>query len=115
MAWRTSLILLLTLATVAAQYQPIEGGDFGDLEAREDLEAAGATEGARRVVRFVQVSDAHIIDDDAPAPMRVEALDDYITAFSTSAQRPQDEYTDEILNRGCVGSLREIRDGLKAK
>lgn len=107
MAWRTSLFLLLVAATVAAQYQPVLGGDFSDLEAREDLEAAGVLEGAQRVVRFVQVSDAHIIDDDAPYPMRQEILDDYITAFSTSAQRPQDELTDEILNR-VIARINEV-------
>ena len=91
MAWRTSLFLLLVAATVAAQYQPVLGGDFSDLEAREDLEAAGVLEGAQRVVRFVQVSDAHIIDDDAPYPMRQEILDDYITCLLYTSTSPRDQ------------------------
>lgn len=96
------MLFLLVVASATAQYQPVTGGDFTDLEARDELATPGDLADAQRVLRFIQVSDAHIIDDDAPYPMRQEILDDYITAFSTSAQRPQDEYTDEVLNRAIA-------------
>lgn len=94
------LSLLLVLAPLAslAQTQPASPPDGASYLVREDLAPAGSLEGALRVLRFVQVSDAHILDDDAPYPVRQEPLDPYITAFSTAAQRPQDEFTDEVLD-----------------
>lgn len=95
------VVALLALAILAipalGQYQPVAAPGVGHVE-RTDLTEAGSLEGAQRVLRFVQVSDAHILDDDAPYPLRQEPLDPFITAFSTSAQRPQDEYTDEVLD-----------------
>ncbi len=94
-----ALVLLLTLLGASAQFQP-PSQDWSGYEAREDIAAAGELAGALRVMRFVQVSDAHILDDDAPAPMRVDALDEVFfgTGVSDGARRPQEEYTDESLD-----------------
>lgn len=95
------LIILMMVLGAGGQFQP---GPFApeDFTERTELAEAGEYGGAQRVLRFVQVSDAHILDDDAPAPMRVEALDPFITFFSTSAQRPHEEFTDEVLNAAIV-------------
>lgn len=103
----TFLLLMLSWAAVA-QFQPVDGPDTSDVVVREDIVPAGSLEGAQRIVRFVQVSDAHIIDDDAPAPMRVEFLDPLGEPF-TSAQRPQDEFTDEILDR-TIRAINELHE-----
>ncbi len=91
--------LLLMLLGASAQFQPT-APDFSSFESREDIATAGDLAGALRVMRFVQVSDAHILDDDAPAPMRVDALDAvfFATGVSDGARRPQEEYTDESLD-----------------
>lgn len=94
-----TVMLLLTLVGVSAQFQPTSQ-DWAPFEARDDLVTPGDLDGALRVLRFVQVSDAHILDDDAPAPMRVDAFDELFfgTGVSDGAERPQDEYTDEALD-----------------
>ncbi|MEK6976529.1 MAG: metallophosphoesterase [Candidatus Thermoplasmatota archaeon] len=100
MRWLAAACLLVLFGSslvAQAQVQPDSPPDASAFTAREDLATAGSLQGAQRVLRFVQVSDAHILDDDAPYPMRQEQLDPYITAFSSSAQRPQDEFTDEVL------------------
>lgn len=97
--------LVLVLGLQAGGQQPSSPAGAA-LTERTDLAAAGDLAGAQRVLRFVQVSDAHILDDDAPYPLRQEPLDPFITAFSTSAQRPQDEYTDEVLE----STVRAIND-----
>lgn len=89
--------VLLAAALAAGQSQPLAPPDAAGHTQRTDLADAGQVAGSKRVLRFVQVSDAHILDDDAPYPLRQEPLDPYIEAFSASAQRPQDEYTDEVL------------------
>jgi hypothetical protein len=95
------LLALLALPGAASQVggglQPLAPPDWSPYLQREELGAAGDLAGAYRVLRFVQVSDAHILDDDAPAPLRVENLDQYGPPF-TAAQRPQEEYTDEVLD-----------------
>lgn len=100
-----TLVACLLLAgglapTVAGQFQPAQQPDFDDLfVARDDVAPAGTYDGAQRILRFVQISDAHIIDDDAPFPMRTAILDAVIGATVTgSAARPQEEYTDEVLD-----------------
>lgn len=94
MRWSLPAVAFLVVLSVGqAAAQP----DVAGTVSRADLATEGDVGGARRVLRFVQVSDAHILDDDAPYPLRQEPLDPYITAFSSSAQRPQDEYTDEVL------------------
>lgn len=95
------LLVVLTLPAAAAQVgpatQPLTPPDWSPYLQREELGAAGNLSGAVRVLRFVQVSDAHILDDDAPSPLRVEWLDQFGPPF-TAAQRPQEEYTDEVLD-----------------
>ncbi len=93
------LVLIALLAGASAQFQP-PSSDWSPFVVREDLAEAGDLDGALRVARFVQVSDAHVLDDDAPAPMRVDALDEVFfgTGVSDGGERPQDEYTDEALD-----------------
>lgn len=97
---RAVLTVILLIASVQGQFQP-EWDPANYLE-RAEIAHAGDAAVAERVLRFVQVSDAHILDDDAPYPMRQEILDPYITAFSTSAQRPHEEFTDEVLNAAII-------------
>ncbi len=101
-----AVLLSTALPTAWSQNQPLTSSDWSSLEHRSDLVAPGELEGAVRVLRFVQVSDAHILDDDAPSPMRVEFLDPLGPPFE-SASRPQDEYTDEVL-AAMVASINTV-------
>lgn len=92
-----TLALLSGLASASAQFQPIGPPDIEGFTQREDLTEAAPIEGAQRILRFVQVSDAHIIDDDAPYPMRQGILDPLFGPVTSSAERPQEEYSDELL------------------
>lgn len=65
---------------------------------REDLGAAAAPGQGELTLRFVQMSDEHIMDDDGQAVNGLSALDPLLPALS-SAMRFQDEYTDEVMNR----------------
>ncbi len=100
----TTLVLASVLGS--AQYQPLEQPNPSAYMERTDLAEAGTLPDAQRVTRFIHVSDAHIIDDDAPYPMRQEILDLFGAPFE-SAQRPQEEYTDEILNR-IIAAINDI-------
>ncbi len=72
---------------------------FADFEVRENLTAAGALVGAKRVLRMAHITDLQLIDDDAPFPMRQGLLDDvYGPTISGGGERPQEEYSDEILH-----------------
>ncbi len=112
--WSLAVALLLVLAAppASSQSQPLVPPDFSLFLSRENLTEAGETAGAVRVLRFVQVSDAHILDDDAPYPLRQENLDPFGGPF-TAAQRPQEEYTDEVLDSiiQAINSL-HAEDGL---
>ncbi|MEA3143916.1 MAG: hypothetical protein QOG31_1240 [Thermoplasmata archaeon] len=88
--WVLVPLLAAALAGVALQ------SDAPGTVTREDLATAGSLEGAHRLVRFVQVTDIHLLDDDAPFPLRQEQLDARGPPFN-AAQRPQEEYTDEVL------------------
>ncbi|HXG28806.1 MAG TPA: metallophosphoesterase [Nevskiales bacterium] len=70
---------------------------------REDL--AGARSGASPslLLRFVQMSDEHVMDDDGAAVNGGSPLDPVLPLFE-SAQRFQDEYTDEVLN-AMIGTI----------
>ena len=50
-----------------------------------------------RIARFIHSTDVHILDDDAPYPIRQENLDRLGPPFD-GAQRTQEEYTDEAFN-----------------
>lgn len=102
------LVALLLVASMQAQFQPTETLDPSNHTVREDLTTAGDLSQAQRVVRFVQVSDAHILDDDAPAPMRVEFLDQFGPP-AEGAARPHEEYTDEILN-AAIEQINQIHE-----
>lgn len=65
---------------------------------REDLAAASAGVGGQLLLRFVQMSDEHIMDEDGQAVNGGSFLDPLHPAVD-SAMRFQDEYTDEVLNR----------------
>lgn len=65
---------------------------------REDLAAADALGQGERVLRFVQISDEHIMDEDGQAVNGGSFLDPVYPAVD-SAMRFQDEYTDEVMNR----------------
>lgn len=96
MRWSgVALALLLAVAPALAQVQP-GPPDVTGLASREEVAAAGDLTGAQRVLRFVQVSDAHVLDDDAPYPLRQEPVDNAGPPVE-AAQRPQEEYTDEVL------------------
>lgn len=81
----------------APAHQPLASPDWAAYEQREELGEPGGLVGAVRVLRFVQVSDAHILDDDAPYPLRQENLDP-VGPPVNAAQRPQEEFTDEVLD-----------------
>jgi 3',5'-cyclic AMP phosphodiesterase CpdA len=65
---------------------------------REDLAPAAALGRGELLLRFVQISDEHILDEDGQAVNGGSYLDPLYPALD-SAMRFQDEYTDEVLNR----------------
>lgn len=65
---------------------------------REDLAPATANGGGELVLRFAQISDEHIMDEDGQAVNGGSYLDPLHPAVD-SAMRFQDEYTDEVMNR----------------
>jgi 3',5'-cyclic AMP phosphodiesterase CpdA len=69
---------------------------------RTDLVPGGRQPGAQLLLRFVQFSDDHIIDDEGQALNGAAFLDPLYIAFE-AAQRLQDEYSDEALNDMIVG------------
>lgn len=92
----TLLVLAFGSATAFASLGASEEADAGLLVERNDLGVVipqGAT--PKLLLRFAQVSDAHVLDDDAPYPLRWEAVDPLGPPVE-SAQRPQEEYTDEM-------------------
>src|SRR5882724_5605344 len=93
-------LLVLGLATVpppawAAGPTCSQAGDA--FQTRTDLSAGSLLGTAQQLLRFVQLSDVHILDDDGAVVIGGSVLDPTITRVST-AQRMQDEYTDEVLN-----------------
>jgi 3',5'-cyclic AMP phosphodiesterase CpdA len=65
---------------------------------REDLAAKGNAGQGELLLRFAQMSDEHIMDDDGQAVNGLSVLDPLLPALD-SAMRFQDEYTDEVMNR----------------
>lgn len=65
---------------------------------REDLAPARASGQGALLLRFVQISDEHIMDEDGQAVNGGSFLDPLYPAVD-SAMRFQDEYTDEVMNR----------------
>lgn len=67
---------------------------------RPNTQPTGLPAGAELIMRFVNVSDTHIIDDEASTVMNGSWLESILEpAISNgAAQRLQEEYTDEVLN-----------------
>lgn len=107
-AMRVWLLVLFLIGSAVGQFQP-ENVEWDGYVQRTDLAEGADPVFGERILRFVHVSDAHILDDDAPYPMRQEILDPYITFFSTSAQRPHEEFTDEVLN-AHIAFLNELHE-----
>ncbi|SFF50314.1 hypothetical protein SAMN04488120_1066 [Fontimonas thermophila] len=68
-----------------------------DYVTRTELAPGQRRDDARLVLRFVQFSDDHILDDDGQAINGASILDPLHPSFE-AAQRLQEEYTDEVLN-----------------
>lgn len=64
---------------------------------RNELGSGNRREDARLLLRFVQFTDDHIIDDDGQAVNGASVLDPLLPTFE-SAMRLQEEYSDEVLN-----------------
>ncbi len=64
---------------------------------RNELAAGNRSPNARLLLRFVQFTDDHIIDDEAQAINGAAALDPIHPAFE-AAMRLQEEYSDEAFN-----------------
>jgi 3',5'-cyclic AMP phosphodiesterase CpdA len=64
---------------------------------RNELATGSRPAGASLLLRFVHLTDDHIIDDDGQLLNGASALDPLYTSFE-SAQRFQEEYSDEVLN-----------------
>lgn len=98
MAWKSLLALAALLLLVVPQGLDAQRGaglhlDRLDLLPRPPPDAGPPL----RVARFIHSTDVHILDDDAPYPIRQEPLDRLGRPFD-GAQRPQEEYTDEAFN-----------------
>lgn len=64
---------------------------------RNELETGNRKDNAQLLLRFVQFTDDHIIDDEAQAIIGASITDPILDTFE-SAQRFQEEYSDEVLN-----------------
>ncbi|HEY1077508.1 MAG TPA: hypothetical protein VGE51_12525 [Fontimonas sp.] len=68
-----------------------------DYVTRNELAAGQRRDDARLLLRFVQFTDDHILDDEAQAINGASVLDPLLPTFE-AAQRLQEEYTDEVMN-----------------
>lgn len=64
---------------------------------RNDLAAGTRTGTSKLMLRFLQFTDDHIIDDDGQAVIGASVIDPLHPQFE-SAMRMQEEYSDEVLN-----------------
>ncbi len=64
---------------------------------RNDLSAGSRKATAQLLLRFVHFTDEHITDDDGEAVIGASAIDPVTSTFE-SAQRFQEEYSDEVFN-----------------
>ncbi len=72
-------------------------------QTRNELTPGSLQNTAQELLNFVQISDVHALDDDGALVIGGSVLDPAISRVST-AQRMQDEYTDEVLN-AMVGTI----------
>ncbi len=68
-----------------------------DYVTRNDLTPGARSDSAQLLLRFVHFTDDHVIDDDGQAINGASILDPLHPTFE-SAQRLQEEYSDEVLN-----------------
>lgn len=68
-----------------------------DFVTRNELAEGDLKRSGNLLLRFVQFSDDHVIDDDGQATNGASATDSIEPVFD-SAQRLQEEYSDEVLN-----------------
>ena len=88
----------------ASQARPANCANMSD-EAymlRNELADGSPAQDASLLLRFVQLTDDHIIDDDGQAVAGASVLDPLLPTFE-SAMRLQEEYSDEVLNNLLVG------------
>jgi 3',5'-cyclic AMP phosphodiesterase CpdA len=64
---------------------------------RTELASGTRRENARLLLRFIHLTDDHIIDDDGQAVIGASVIDPLSVQFE-SAMRFQEEYSDEVLN-----------------
>ncbi len=72
---------------------------------REELIAGSRTPQAKLLLRFIQLTDDHIIDDDGQAVIGASVIDPVTPQFE-SAMRLQEEYSDEVMN-DLVGRINQ--------
>lgn len=72
---------------------------------REDLASGTRGAGANLMLRFIHLTDDHIIDDDGQAVIGASVIDPLSVQFE-SAMRFQEEYSDEVLN-DLVGKINQ--------
>ncbi|MEO7804840.1 MAG: hypothetical protein ABIS18_11145 [Actinomycetota bacterium] len=114
------LFVLLPVAVVATAVSWAAGAHHSAISCSRDsyptqtlTSSANIPEGAEPIYRFVNLSDTHILDDEASPAITGNYLE---TAFEPglgngSAQRLQEEYTDEVLN-AMVKTINHC-DGIK--
>ena len=64
---------------------------------REEINPGARSPSAKLMLRFVQLTDDHIIDDDGQSVIGASIIDPLNVQFE-SAMRFQEEYSDEVLN-----------------
>lgn len=102
-----SVLIVVGSPLTGADQQPGSPSSF--VERRDLTPSLPADMGPPlRILRFIHSTDVHIIDDDAPYPLRQENLDRLGDPF-TAAQRPQEEYTDEAFN-SILPAFNELSD-----
>ncbi|MGQ0537253.1 MAG: metallophosphoesterase family protein [Methanobacteriota archaeon] len=103
-----ALVSILLLVPAVSPAAALEGPT--PLLLRDELGVGNGTLPAPvPLLRFAQIAEAHILDDDAPAPVRREALDRVGAPFAGS-QRPHEEFTDELLKAAVRGLSTERPD-----
>lgn len=72
---------------------------------REELVAGARGPSSKLLLRFIQLTDDHIIDDDGQAVIGASVIDPVTPQFE-SAMRLQEEYSDEVMN-DLVGRINQ--------
>lgn len=91
-------------ALTAAQSRPAACNNMSSEShvVRNALAPGNPPESRSLLLRFVQLTDDHIIDDDGQAAIGASVLDPLIPTFD-SAMRLQEEFSDEVLNNFITG------------